>query len=191
MLKLRHHNRLAVALTALLVAAGLAAFSLATFADTSTSEGNTAEAGSIDLATTDLAGGADLTPGGEGRRYKVTLTNNGDVPGRLFARLGPIAAGLEPLADKLRVRVVQCTDAGDCTTPVKVFPDGAPVDAPLADLQTARPLAQSEPGEDRVFKVEVTWPLSADEPSLYGASGSLPMRWTLRTPSGASPADSD
>ena len=161
---------------ALLAAAGGTAFSGAFLVEAPAGQPASFATGTLDLASGQsgqtLLTATGLRPGQQ-REGTITLANHGDLPLAVALRVG----GLEQapgLAAALEVTVEKCLTPA-CATPWRRF------SGPLSQLADPAELGDIEAGEERAFRVRLSWPLAADDPALQGAAADLTLHWKATT----------
>jgi hypothetical protein len=169
--------RIALALAALLAAAGLTATSSAWMGQAATSSASATTTGTVKLSGTgeasSLLATRRLRPGLT-RTATTTVVNAGTVPADLFVRLRGVDPADALLLAHLTLRLQECSDSS-CRAVV-----GAPA---LTTWVPGAPtaLGRLAPGASRFFMTTITWPADRDDPLAYGATAVVGLRWSART----------
>jgi len=169
-----------------LTAASLVGFSGAALTTSASGLSVTVSGGTLDLHSTRdgqaiVLGTTGLRPG-DVRDGVVTVSNSGDVAGALtFAVQGPpIDVPASPaLSSVLRLKVESCTSASPSC------PGATPIgtEDTLAALASGAPLTLPglASGDSATYRLTLTWPATATDPGLQGASTSVNLNFTARS----------
>lgn len=185
---MRRSKRSAAALSALSVAALAAAtvgLSGATFATRTADLRVTVDAGTLDLQSTRdgqgvVADASGLRPGEE-RSGQVTVSHVGAVEARAVFDVLPDLVdqpGSPRLSDVLRLELERCdSDAPGCPGAQAIGPAGTTLaQAAAADWVELGP---SQSGDQRTYRVTLSWPEDADDPDLQGSSTQATLAFGL------------